>query len=435
MVAVAEQVLEHINSHVQMLNSMHALADFAAKIIGQLLRRDEDAALRDKTLARVSVFFEAGGDDVAAARNFTIEAIGIVLQLRHSRGALQIGGDEIAEIYARLEEEGTGPLRGQATEPTRIIAVPPPEPEKHEDFAAALGAALRQRVGISVTFFQRWNPRVFRRLPQPFLLAKPFGAALDRIIEQEIVPLMLESRTVRHLGTLHRWAEIDSAAFWPLVEKENHMEALAKSWAQAWDEFRPKRVKQATATGEKTVLRATPRLKYLRQALSSEQYALPEIRSREIDLFASFLKPDYQREDLERSWTKLRQLYEQELDRRFYQDKARTGALRDSLLDCFDPFSARTGEFLAMLCYRNFPYLTLDFLEAFTHNHGSNDEARRKQVPFLMWYLSLPEADAAREADQRWIADATERDELRVKTAEEEGERQRIASMGAVIWS
>jgi hypothetical protein len=77
----------------------------------------------------------------------------------------------------------------------------------------------------------------------------------------------------------------------------------------------------------------------------------------------------------------------------------------------------------------------LDFLEAFTHNHGSNDEARRKQVPFLMWYLSLPEADAAREADQRWIADATERDELRVKTAEEEGERQRIASMGAVIWS
>ena len=162
---------------------------------------------------------------------------------------------------------------------------------------------------------------------------------------------------------------------------------------------------------------------------------MPEIRSREIDLFASFIEPDATRESLEWSWTRLRQLYEQELDRRFYQDKARTGALRDSLLECFLPFTPRTAEFLSLLCYRNFPYLTLAFLEGFTHNHGSNEAARHKAIPFLMWYLSLPEAAFALEADDRWIQEVTVRDETRVREEAEREEQQRLEEMNAVVWS
>jgi len=276
---------------------------------------------------------------------------------------------------------------------------------------------------------------VFRRIQTPFLLSTSFGAALDRVIEEKIVPIMLESRTIRHIGTLYRWAETDSASFWELAKKGDHLKAITKEWHAAWDRFRPQRVKQKRGLEEKTVLRAGPELRWLREALASDKFALPEIRSREIDLLSSFIEPDATRESLEWAWTRLRQLYEQELDRRFYQDKARAGALRDSLLECFLPFTPRTAEFLSLLCYRNFPYLTLSFLEAFTHNHGSNEEARRKAIPFLMWYLSLPEAAQALEQDERWIQETTARDETRLREEAEREERQRLEEMNAVVWS
>jgi hypothetical protein len=436
MAGIDEQVLEHIAGHLRSVDSVEVLAAFTKRMVEQLLRRDEDAPLRDKTMARVHTFFvsplaQTLTDEV---RNFAVEAISIIIELRRARGALQLSSDEIDGIYASLEEDNMAPVRGQATEPTRIILVPPPSGETHPGFEALFAAALRYKVGLSVTFFQRWNPRVFRRVPTPFLLSTAFGANLDRVIEQKIVPAMLQSRTVRHIGTLYRWAEIDSVKFWDVAAEGGHMAAIKKAWELAWDEFRPMRVKQKTAEGEKTVLRAGPELRTLREMLSSDKYALPEIRSREIDLFCSFLEPDATRQSLEHAWTRLRQLYEQELDRRFYQDKARTGALRDSLLECFLPFSARTAEFLSLLCYRNFPYLTMAFLVAFTHNHGSTEQARRQNIPFLMWFLDLPGASESLEADDRWIAEKAARDDTFMREQAEQEEQARLAEMNAVVW-
>jgi hypothetical protein len=437
MAGIDEQVLEHIAGHLRAVDSVEGLAAFTKRMVGQLLRRDEDRPLRDKTLARVHAFFLSplGQTLTDEVRDFAVEAISIIVELRRQRGAIQMSSEEIDGIYSSLEEETLDPVRGQATEPTRIILVPPPAAESHPGFEALFAAALRYKVGLAISFFQRWNPRVVRRVPTPFLLSTAFGANLDRVIEQKIAPAMLQSRTVRHIGTLYRWAEIDSVSFWQVASEGGHMAAIKKAWELAWDQFRPKRVKRKTAQGETTVLRAGSELRTLREMLSSEKYALPDIRSREIDLFASFLEPDATRDSLEHVWTRLRQLYEQELDRRFYQDKARSGALRDSLLDCFQPFSARTAEFLSLLCYRNFPYLTMAFLLTFTTNHGVNEEARRKTIPFLMWFLDLPGAGEALEADNRWIAEKTVRDDARLReAAEQEQQRRRLAEMNAVVW-
>lgn len=436
MAAIDEQVLEHVAGHLRAVDSVEVLAAFTERMVGQLLRRDEDIPLRDKTLARMRAFFatplaQTLTDEV---RNFAIEAISIIVELRRQRGAVQMSSDEIDGVYASLEEATLAPVRGQATEPTRIILVSPPAAETHPGFDALFAAALRYKVGLAVTFFQRWNPRVFRRVPTPFLLSTAFGANLDRVIEQMIAPAMLHSRTMRHLGTLYRWAEIDSIKFWEVAAEGGHMAAIKKAWELAWDEFRPTRVKQRTAQGEKTVLRAGAELRTLREMLCSDKYALPEIRSREIDLFISFLEPDATRQSLEHVWTRLRQLYEQELDRRFYQDQARAGALRDSLLECFLPFSARTAEFLSLLCYRNFPYLTMAFLLTFTTNHGSTEQARRQNIPFLMWFLDLPGAAESLEVDDRWIAEKTARDETRLREAAKQEEQQRLAGMNAVVW-
>jgi hypothetical protein len=434
MTSVAEQLIGHISERLGAFPDVGALAGFAAQMVGQLLQRDEDAILRGKTLDKVAAYFKTAQPTAAGlqeARDFAIEVISIIVQIRHPRGAPHMTPVEIDAVYASFEDPDNAPVRGQATEPTRIITVPPPPPELHPEFDRVLAAALKHKVGQILTFFQRWNPRVFRQMPQPFLLSTGFGAALDKAIDEVIAPAMLESRTVRHIGTLYRWAEIDSVKFWEVAAEGGHVEALKKSWHAVWDEMRP----QAVQKGDKKVLRAGPQLLRLRKMLASEQYAMPEIRTREIDLFASFIEPDCTRRDLESAWTKLRQIYEQELDRRFYQDKARTGALRDSLLDCFEPFSPRTAEFLALLCYRNFPYLTLGFLIAFTLNHGSDVAARQKRIPFLMWFLDLPQAGEAAAADEDWIAEATVRDDTRVREAEKRAEEERNALMGGVVWS
>jgi len=438
MASAAEQLIGHIGSRLGAIAEPAALAAFTEQMVGELLQRKEDRTLRDKTIAKVRSFFEALPTGLIAtleARDFAIEVISIIVQIRHQRGEPQLTPAEIDSVYASFQPAEEGPAHGQATEPTRIVLPPQPEPEIHADFDKALAAALRYKVGQTLSFFQRWNPRVFRKMPQPFLLAIPFGAALERAITEMIVPVLLQSRTVRHVGTLYRWDEMDNGKFWEVMAKDGHLDGIKKAWHAAWDDIRPQKIEKKTPDGPKKVLRAGPQLVKFRQMLASDKYSMPEIRGNEIDLFASFIEPDCSREDLENAWTRLRQLYEQELDRRFYQDKARTGALRDSLLDCFEPFTPRYAELLALLCYRNFPYLTLNFLIAFSQNHGFDEAARKKRIPYLSWFLSLPEAEAAALADEEWIAAAKERDETRQRTAEEQAEKERSALMGGVVWS
>jgi hypothetical protein len=430
--AGTEQIIEHILVYLRSVETAQALAGFTEKLVEQLLRRDGDTVLRERTLERVRAFFASSVGQTLAeeTRNFSVEVVSIIMEIRRQRGAPHFTTEEIDGIYSSLEADSNAPRRGQASEPTRIVIIPSPAPESRETFEEVFAAALCYKVGRTLTFFQRWNPRVFRRMQTPFLLSTAFSPNFNRVIEEKIAPWMLESsRTVRQIASLHRWRDIDSMAFWRLVERGDHQEAISKAWHLAWDRFRPQKVTQK----EKTVLRAGPDLRWLREVLTCEKYAIPEIRSREIDLLASFLEPDAERDELEHAWTRLRQLYEQELDRRFYQDKARAGALRDSLLECFLPFSTRTAEFLALLCYRNFPYMSLSFLETFTYNHGSNEAARRKAIPYLMWYLGLPEAAFALLADDRWIAETAIRDETRLREEAEAEEKRRLAEMGTVV--
>ena len=112
-------------------------------------------------------------------------------------------------------------------------------------------------------------------------------------------------------------------------------------------------------------------------------------------MFAS-LPFEFEHKLLERYWIRLRQIYEQEMDRRWYQDKAREGALRDSLLSAFMSFPDQVGEFLALLCYYNFPNIDLFFLERFTHNRGSNDAHRQEMVPYMMRFIHQKAADEVR---------------------------------------
>ncbi|MBF0335266.1 MAG: 2,3-bisphosphoglycerate-dependent phosphoglycerate mutase, partial [Alphaproteobacteria bacterium] len=124
-----------------------------------------------------------------------------------------------------------------------------------------------------------------------------------------------------------------------------------------------------------------PELVEMREVLASPDYDIPAVKNEQIELFRALLT-DFDRIDMENAWTKLRQTYEQEMDQRIYQEKARDGALRDSLLKCFDDFPDRLSEFLALLCYFTLPKLSISFLMKFTHNKGTNDDERNRKIPY-----------------------------------------------------
>jgi len=450
MSSAEERILAQAHQFLAAVQNLRDLHIVTGKMIDELLQRDADLPLREQTLGHVDKFYRAKiaespqqQKQIDEGRAFSMEVISLIIRVRRKRGDPQPAPEEIKEYLAEeqvavppegLTEEAPEPERAVA--PTSIIVVPPPKAESHQDFEHLLPAALRHRIGSITTYFQRWNPRVIRSMPLPFLLSVPFGQRLDQVIEEVIAPAMSNARSVRTLATLYNWAEIDSAAFWEIAEANGHMESLRRAWQAAWDSLRPQSVPIPDGpNGSQSVRKVTSSLKNLRFRLAGNEYAIPRIGNREIDLLASFLDPEYARVPLENAWTKLRQTYEQELDRRVYQDQARSGALRDSLLACFLPFTNPTAEFLAMLSYWNFPQLSLGFLTAFTHNHGSNRGIRERRIPYLIWYLDLPEAGTALAQDEARIAQANQRAE-QMKQEEREREREEQAqkdqSLGAV---
>ena len=436
----AERILSQAQELLNTVQTQRELHVITERMVDELLQRDTDLELRHKTLSHVEKYYQhsitSGGDSAQLLREgrlFSGEVIALIVRVRRKRGDCQPASEEIVTYLAEeqvaippedVPPENIPPVEApleKAVAPTSIIIVPPPKAEKHADFEHLLAAALRHRIGSITTYFQRWNPRVSHSMPLPFLLSVPFGRKMDAVIEEVIAPSMLTSRTVRNIGTRHKWAEVDSAAFWGMAEENGYMETLRLAWQRAWDGLRPQATARASEGGSHMVRQVTPALRNLRTRLTGAEYALPKIGSREIDLLASFLDPEYARAPLENAWTKLRQTYEQEMDRRVYQDQARSGALRDSLLACFKPFTNPTAEFLAMLSYWNFPMLSLGFLTAFTHNHGSNRAARERRIPYLIWYLDLPQAETALAEDEARIAQANEKVE-RQKNQERERE-------------
>lgn len=449
--SAAQRILSHAKELLDLASNPRDLHVLTERMIIELVQRNTDRELRDKTLGHVDHYYSAkiaaGGPPaklLAEGKAFSAEVISMLVRVRRKRGEEQPAAEEIKGYLEEEKVAVTDPsppapepsvIEGPQSEllavaPTSVVIVPPPKPENHSDFQLLLAAALRFRVGSTTSYFQRWNPRVNRSMPLPFLLSVPFGQRLDVVIEEVITPAMLTSRAIRAMGTSYNWNEVDSETFWKLAQDNGHYASLRSAWMSAWDGLRPR----AEDRKGETIIRVSPALRDLRKRLAGEEYAIPRLGNHELDLLASFLDPEYARAPLENAWTKLRQNYEQELDRRVYQDQARSGALRDSLLACFKPFTNPTAEFLAMLCYWNFPYLSLSFLTAFTHNHGTNHEARLRRIPYLLWYLDQPGAEAALAQDEAAIESAKQKaDQLRKELREQES-LQRDAQLGGLSW-
>ncbi|BAE52134.1 hypothetical protein amb3330 [Paramagnetospirillum magneticum AMB-1] len=275
-------------------------------------------------------------------------------------------------------------------EATAIIEVEAPSYPPHTSFEDIFADAMCWRPRSILSFFHRRNPECVRTLKPSFALSPDFSEKFEAVVRAHIVPAMMKSRTVSIVGSSWKWNPATSTAvdLWSFIENDpNSAERIRQSWNGAWEALYQRKVTKKVGNETKEVLVASKELQSLRPLLESDLYDLPTVRNRELDLFRSLLF-EYDTLVLERSWVKVRQIYEQEMDRRSYQDKAREGALRDSLLEVFDRLSDRAGEFLVMLAYFAFPNIDVAFLEKFTHNKGRNHADREDRVPYLMRFLN-----------------------------------------------
>lgn len=416
-------------------------------IVCQLFKRETDATNREQSLLAVTSYFYgirdtkgmAEADKLAKLRKFSKEMLQIVLSQRQKVAAPVPEAAAVAGTGRRADDRQQA-LREAAVEvatdlldtrkgvddvekPTAIQVLAPIAPAKFDNFRDLFTAALQHRLSGVTRFFQRQNREFTRELVKPFLLTEEFEAKFMTVIAQIIVPKMYAaSRSIAMLETSQNWAKVNSATFWGVVDgNEKTRNSIQSAWEEAWSSCKQRETLKKDADGQtRRVLTALPELKEIRRILAPDSplsYDMPPVRNAEIELFISMLY-DFDMYRLDYCFNKLRQLYEQELDRRWYQDKARQGALRDSLLDAIEAFPDRTGDFLALLCYYCFPNTDIFFLEKFTHNKGANHAQRVERLPYLMRFLS---GDMVPEVRQREMQEKRAREEA----AKQEAARQR----------
>ena len=432
-----------------------ALLDLTRDAIATLLRRTSDTPHREKTLALVAHYFEAvlaivdikPADKLVKLKTFSTEIINIVIAERPFIAARAKAAEAASEQQTARRLADTNPellaerqpermteiaklVEGQndaaipaqaialqadnllrtkdqfagANDPTRIQIVTPSPPYVCKNFSDLFPEAMCYRIERVTSFFQRHNPTVQRGLPRPFLLSPEFGIKLNHVIRTIVAPQMRQqSRNIGVIETSQNWENASVTDFWRIVEANERFKTPIKAgWDGFWQRCRQRPVTKPGING-KTVLQADPVLKEIRQALNpdGDEYTLPLLRNPEIDLLTA-LAFEFNPDEMEDLWNRLRQLYEQELDTRVYQEKARDGALRDSFLQAFNRMPDMVGDFMVILCYFCFPNVGLFFLDRFTHNKGKNAGERRAKLPYLMHFLDDPRLEQLKlvEAEQ-----------------------------------
>ena len=454
------QLMHQYGDKAASASGIVALLDLTREAIAALLRRTSDTPHRDKTQAVLTQYFEAvlatpqqsPAEKLVKLKIFCTEIIHIVLAERpliaaRARAAEALKAEQTGSAPPTRRMSDTNPelLAGQRPErmqelaklaeppaeqspeapnlteraerlvlgdngalggsnaPTQVQIIIPAEPPPTDKFGELFIQAMCHRIERVTCFFHRHNPDIARVLPRPFLLSPAFSVQLSALVRDVIAPQMrAQSRNLALIENSRRWDQARVSDFWSTVEANDRFRlALKASWDAFWQRSRQRPVTKPGING-KTVLMADPLLQDIRQRLAAPagEYVLPTIRNPEIDLLTA-LAFEFNPEQMETLWNRLRQLYEQEMDTRAYQDKARDGALRDSFLTAFDYLPDQVGDFMVILCYFCFPNVGLFFLDRFTHNKGKTVEERRAKLPYLMQFLDDPRVDRLKADESR----------------------------------
>ena len=284
-----------------------------------------------------------------------------------------------------------------------VPELPPPQ-DGFEDFQKLCEAAICRRMEKVLVFFQRFNPDINRPLPQPCLTSAEFATRLYSAATELAMPPIWESRPIRMLSTKFEWQHCDTDTFWGHID-DITAKIFLESWKVGWEGLKLVETKR---DGQRVlqVKEQTKRLREWLQPPKQDDYDLPKVGNLEIDLFRSLFDPT---EDhygqLVNEWRKLHDLYEQEMDPRVFQQKARDGAFRDGLINALDRFPSEWSDFLVLTCHRTFPRVSVIFLTDFIRNFGRNETEHEANLPYIVRYLRQARAHPTFMNEDRQIED------------------------------
>lgn len=289
-----------------------------------------------------------------------------------------------------------------------------PRPRRGFDsFEALCVEAVARRIEEVLVVFHKHNPAFLHVLPLPFILSPDFVPRFRRVVEHLIMPELLKSRLLRQMTSRCDWRTVDSESFWEYVDNPLADDMLER-WRLAWDDL--KLVERVKDDGSRVfqVKETTRALRDLLQPPSPEAYDLPRIGNTEIETLKSLFDPTHDLAGgLHAAWQRCHDLYEQEMEPRVFQQKAREGALRDYLLLAHRQYAGHWGEFMTLTAHRVFGRVTTFFLERFSTNLGRTEQERAGHMPYLMRYLhqvrDRPEIRRReREEEAQWQAQRQE---------------------------
>jgi len=407
-----ERLIKEIWGRIAKAGTSHMVLLAAREELQQLLRRESGGPARDKSLALIESYFASIAllptrTAVESLKGFVELVTRIVLAARTARKDPKKTELTLISSLDRAREF----VLARPDRPTEIILAPYPVAERQDDFPTLLAQGILYRLRIVLSFFQRSNPTVKRQRKPLFLFTPEFAVRLEQVVELHILPRILSRKLIDFIGTQRDWAEITTQQLWPTLDKDGHTDKVLELWKAAWEGLHRRKITREEDGQAKEVWQCRPDYKEVRALLTCDAYELPEFDNDFLAFLAGLLT-DYSAEALEAAWARLRQFYEQEMDQRVYQDRARDGALRDSLLDCFTQYPDRFSEMIVLLCYYCFPRLSLRFLVTFTHSRGKTEEERKERIPLLIRFLEhegsgdiMAQEDAAEEARQRALAE------------------------------
>ncbi len=320
-------------------------------IVEQLLRREQDQVQCRQTMAVIDHFFAMQpAPGLADLHRFCKQVVMLAVEKRPSR-------------VGTLGE--TAPPAAESSEPVEVDdapgddIVPPPYPTRHDSFGELLAAALVYRVRHLTTFFQRRKGGLQRETLPPFLLSPEFDRRFETVIVDHIAPAMMKiPRFTGSFEDARPWKRVNTEEFWAIVaEGEGMEERLLATWRSVWNDLKPRRDDKSGK------LMAPSGLARIRKILAPGEppaYAMAKVGGDMINLFVRLLSDLHG--ELEGHWSILADIYDQEFDRRSFQDRSRVGAMMDAITNLFPSLPGRLGEFVAILCHYNMRGIDTAFL-------------------------------------------------------------------------
>lgn len=391
------------------ISDPHMLSDTAFSMLEMMLRRTYDEALlralsevMGEVISRID--FDGSMEEIRAETQQAARKCVTILQTakekRRPRSAFPVneekdggqagsGGARTSDADGDKDVEYWLPpnlahllKRIEYTIPT----LPPPQ-TNFKDFDSLCEAAIERRIDKVLVFFQRNNPAAIREIPPFFLASEEFAHKFHVEIRRFIYPQFRNSRQVRLLSTTLDLSKVDDENFWDHLMPELR-DKLLSVWQQAWEDLKLIEAKKEDGTNVAQIKAATKQLRDVLQPSTPMAYDLPRIGNLEIDVFTSLLDTSQDWwATLNEQWKCFQDIYEQEMDPRVFQQQAREGALRDSLLATFKDLPEQWCDFQVLLCHRVFPRINTGFLKAFIVNMGLTEDERRRRAPYLMRYL------------------------------------------------